>query len=126
MLAGARDFDVAETAALKQSAVTLLSPAETVDPATRATALQTFAAPLKMIYLHVDLDVLDPEQVGRANEFASPRGLSLEQVTDLLTAAGAVLPIAGMTISAYDPAIDTNGAVRRAATDIITAVLQSA
>jgi len=126
MLAGARDFDAAESAALKRSAVTLLSPAGTIDPATCATALQTFAAPLKMIYLHVDLDVLDPEQVGRANEFASPGGLSLKQVVDLLMAAGAILPIAGMTISAYDPAVDAAGAVRRAATDIITAVLQAA
>jgi arginase len=126
MLAGARDFDAAESAALKRSAVTLLSPAGMIDPAARATALQTFAAPLKMIYLHVDLDVLDPEQVGRANEFASPGGLSLKQVVDLLTAAGAILPIAGLTISAYDPAVDAAGAVRRAAIDIITAVLQAA
>jgi hypothetical protein len=45
---------------------------------------------------------------------------------DLLTAAAEILPIAGLTISAYDPAIDTAGAVRRSASDIITAVLQAA
>jgi arginase len=126
MLVGARDFDAAESAALKRSAATLLTPAEAIDPGTRAAALQAFAAPLKMIYLHVDLDVLDPEQVGRVNEFASPRGLSLKQVVDLLQAAGSILPIAGMTMSAYDPAFDADGAVRRAATDIIMAVLQAA
>lgn len=126
MLAGARDFDAAENAALKRSAVTLLSPAEAIDPGARAAALRTFAAPLKVVYLHVDLDVLDPDQVGRVNEFASPQGLSLRQVVDMLQAAGSILPIAGMTVSAYDPAFDADGAVRSAATDIIMAVLQAA
>jgi arginase len=126
MVAGARNFDATERTAMEKSAVTLLSVADVIDPGKRLAALEAFTAPLSTLYLHVDLDVLDPDRVGRANEFASPNGLSQQQVIDLVQAAAARLRPAGMTLSAYDPTADTDGAVLRAAGEIITAVLRSA
>ncbi|MGH7466264.1 MAG: arginase family protein, partial [Longimicrobiales bacterium] len=126
MLAGTRDLDEQEGVALQRSAVTSLSPADVRDHVRLAAALDAFAAPLSAIYLHVDLDVLDPAAVGRANSFAAPDGMTLSEVIDTVRAAGARSPIAGMTISAYDPAEDTTGAVRRAAIEIIAAALATA
>lgn len=125
MLAGARDFDDPEAAALQQSAVRVLSPAGVRDGSASA-ALDSFTGGMSALYLHVDLDVLDPDSVGRANSFASPGGLTTQEVMQLIGAAGAKVRLAGMTVSAYDPTADTNGAVRRAAIEIIAAALAAA
>lgn len=123
MLAGTRDLDPPEAAALAASAVTSLSPTDLANAGSRAGALDAFMAGMTSTYLHVDLDVLDPVAVGRANEFASPDGVTLQQMLDIVAAAGARTTFAGMTLSAYDPAGDGDGAVRRAAIEIIAHVL---
>jgi arginase len=123
LLAGARALDAPETAALAQASVRSLSTAAIRDAAAVAGALDDFTADMTSLYLHVDADVLDPDSVGRANSFASPGGLSTEDVISLIDAAGSRARIAGMTVSAYDPAEDKNGAVGRALLDIITHAL---
>lgn len=124
LLSGVRDLDAPETAALQRSAVRVLTPPDVRNGATAAAALDAFTAGMRAVYLHVDADVLDPESVGRANSFASPGGLGVQDVTALIDAAGARSPIAGMTVSAYDPAGDTGGAVGRALLDIIAHALE--
>ncbi|HEX2167316.1 MAG TPA: arginase family protein [Longimicrobiales bacterium] len=126
MLAGTRDLDPAESAALQKSSVRMLSAEDAKDETAAAAALDAFAAGITSLYLHVDLDVLDPERVGRANEFASPGGLTSQDVVRLANAAASRLNFAGMTLSAYDPAMDTGGAVGRAALEIIAAVVTAA
>lgn len=123
LLAGARDLDAPETAALEQSGVRSLSPAAARDAAAAATALDAFTAGITSLYVHVDADVLDPDSVGRANSFASPGGLSTQDVISLIDAAGSRTRIAGMTVSAYDPAEDAGGVVGRALLDIIANAL---
>ena len=125
MLAGTRDLDAPEAASLGQSAVRVLSPSGVRD-GSAAAALDSFTTGMSALYLHVDLDVLDPERVGPANSFASPDGLTLEEVIQLVATAGARARLAGMTVSAYDPAVDADGAVRRAAIDVIAAALAAA
>lgn len=123
MLAGTRDLDAPEAAALQQSAVRSVSAAAAGDAVAAASALDAFTAGMTSLYLHVDADVLDPESVGRGNSFATPDGLSTQQVTALIDAAGSRAGIAGMTVSAYDPAEDAGGAVGRALVEIITTAL---
>jgi arginase len=126
MLAGIRDLDPPESAALQQSAVHTLAPGQAGDAGAAAAALDTFTAGMTSLYLHVDLDVLDPDQVGRANGYASPGGLTTQQVVELIRAAGRRVRIGGMTVSSYDPAEDGGSAVARAAIDIIAASLVAA
>lgn len=123
LLAGARDLDTAEAAALERSAVRRLLSAEARDAAAAGAALDAFTAGMTSLYLHVDVDVLDPERVGRANSFASPGGLSAGELSALVGAAGRRTRIGAMTLSSYDPAEDVDGAVRNAAIEIITAAL---
>lgn len=123
LLTGARDLDAPERSALQGAAVRVLTPDETRNPATAEAALEAFTAGMTAVYLHVDADVLDPESVGRANSFASPGGLSAQDVIALIDAAGTRAGIAGMTVSAYDPVEDTGGAVGRALLDIIAHTL---
>ena len=123
LLVGARALDEPEAAALQQSALTSLTVAEARDETRLTAAVDAFAASLAAIYLHIDLDVLDPISVGRANEFAAADGMTLSDVTALIRTVGARARIAGMTLSAYDPTADADGAVGRAAGEIITSAL---
>lgn len=126
LLVGVRDLDPPEATALERSSVRRLSPAEARDAATAAAALDALTAGATALYLHVDVDVLDPDRVGRANSFASPGGLSVQEVLALVDSTGRRCPIAGMTVASYDPAEDADAAVRSAAIEIITAALSAA
>jgi arginase len=76
------------------------------------------------VFVHLDLDVLDPDRYGQANGFPERRGVTTEQILELLGALSARGQIAGLTVSAYDPAYDPVGSVREAATSLITETLR--
>lgn len=126
MLVGARALDPEEATALQQSAITAITVADARDETRLSAAIDAFAASVTAVYLHIDLDVLDPIAVGRANEYAAPDGMSLSDVNALVRAAGARTRIAGVTLSAYDPTADADGAVGRAAGEIIATVIDAA
>jgi arginase len=75
----------------------------------------------KAIYLHVDLDVLDPS-VGRANEYAAKSGLTLDRLLESIAAIRDRREIAAATISAYDPACDDDGRIAAAAVEVARAI----
>jgi arginase len=72
--------------------------------------------------LHIDLDVLDAEAVGRANAFAMPGGLTAAELAGAVAAVAASTRIEALTISAYDPAHDTGGGVRAALRGVLEAL----
>ena len=73
------------------------------------------------LYLHLDLDVLDPAD-GRANPYAAPGGVRAASLIAFCEALGT--PTA-LTVSAYDPACDGDGRVRDAAFAAIDALVAS-
>lgn len=54
------------------------------------------------VYVHIDLDVLDPAEFAAVHT-PEPFGLSLAQLTEALRSAVATLPLAGATISEFAP-----------------------
>ncbi|HEX6307415.1 MAG TPA: arginase family protein [Longimicrobiales bacterium] len=121
LMVGVRDLDPPEAELVKRSAVRMVGPSEL---GSLESALDGFGG--RAVYLHIDLDVLDPEKVGPANTYATANGLSTADVANLIRALAARSAIAGMTVSAYDPAVDTSGAVARAALDLIEQAVGSA
>ncbi|UOQ51594.1 arginase family protein [Hymenobacter cellulosivorans] len=122
---GGRDFGNAEQAALLQTGVQVVAPGQITgsgSPALRA-ALTQLAAQVPECYLHVDLDVLDAEQVGRANTYAQPGGLTVEQVLGVVRAVQQHLRVTALTFASYDPLADTAGRVLAAAADIARQVV---
>jgi arginase len=100
----ARDIDPGEQRRLDASQVRL------VDLASLEQALDELAQKVGAVYLHVDLDVLDPSE-GRANFLASENGLSL---AELERAVGAVLErfeVAAAAITWYEPRVDPEGLI---------------
>ena len=123
VLAGVRAIEPAEEERLAASDVSVVG-ADRIGleaPGNLEVALDGLKS---RVYVHLDLDVLDPEKAGKANEFATAGGLSAE---DLKTALGLVrerFAVAAAGIASYDPAFDPDGrvlAVALACARILTA-----
>lgn len=123
LLVGARDLDPREAEALAASAVSQLAPPELREGL--SGALRSLAGKVDGLYVHVDLDVLDPSE-GRANGYAAPGGLRLADMEAALLEIGAAAPIVAATLASYDPRYDTEGRTCRAAFAIAAAVLAAA
>ncbi|PYP52784.1 MAG: hypothetical protein DMD39_06215 [Gemmatimonadetes bacterium] len=122
-LIGARDIDSLEGGLLDDSDV------DVIEPRKLRTDLSSTLASIKQrvqeIYVHLDLDVLDAE-VATANKYAVAGGLSIEDVEYALSRIGTELAIAGLTLSAYDPSADTDGAAATVAIRLICAAARFA
>ena len=68
------------------------------------------AKPMGRVYVHLDLDVLDPIE-GRANALAAPNGFLAAELCGLLEALRDQVEIAAIALTAYDPGCDPQGKV---------------
>jgi arginase len=122
VLAGARDLDPPEEERLAASAVHRLRPAEV--PGRVGETVRT-AASGRGLYLHLDLDVLDPA-AGSVNRFAAPGGVSVDDLVAAVTAVGRAGRIRAVTLSAYEPSLDTDGRVAAAVFAVARAAVRAA
>ncbi len=126
LLVGPRQIDEEDPARLQQAQITLLRGealrasgfAETFAPALAALARQ-----VQRVYIHLDLDVLDPEE-GTANTFALPGGLLVPELEQAITMIAERFVIAGAALSAYDPACDPQETIFRAGVHLMEHLLQ--
>lgn len=77
-------------------------------------ALNAMAGRVRRVHVHLDLDVLDPEAVNPANEFASEGGLRAEEVEACIRAIRERLEVSSTTVASYDPSFDGEGRVLKA------------
>jgi arginase len=112
VLVGVRDLEPYQWERLAASAVNVLPGAPRMGEI--AAAVDDLSRRVRDVYVHVDLDALDPAE-GRANEYAAPGGLSRETLTDAITLVGEWLEVRAAAVTAYDPAFDPDGEVARAA-----------
>jgi arginase len=115
-LIGTRDLDSLESALLDESSVDIVVPRQLRSSLPRV--LEKIRERVDSIYVHLDLDVLD-SSVAAANSYAISGGLTLEDLEDALAQIAARFRIAGLTLSAYDPAVDTSGHAAQAAIRLI-------
>jgi arginase len=116
VLLGTRDLDPLEEDLLASSDVTVLSPMQVRSDLTEI--VRELSSRVKDVYVHLDLDVLDPAE-GQANALAAPDGLSLEDVRAALETIRAEFRIRAIALTAYDPAFDPDGHVVRAAITLL-------
>ncbi|MFN2564392.1 MAG: arginase family protein [Gemmatimonadaceae bacterium] len=117
VLLGARDLDPLEASALEASSVTVLPPDDV--RVTLTAALDRLSQRVRDVYVHIDLDVLDPAAHGRANAFAAPNGLTVDEVVSALRLMGQRFRVRGAALTAYDPSFDDGGRVCRAALPLL-------
>jgi arginase len=96
VLAGARDIDPKEQERLEASRV------QAVDVGDLAAALDDLRTRVDSVYLHFDLDVLDPS-VGRANSFAVEGGPQLDELASAIDLAAERFVVRAAALTAYEP-----------------------
>jgi arginase len=120
VLVGIRDVDDGEQKRLDRSPLQVVAPGTEVAP-----ALDALRGRIEDVYLHIDLDVLDPSE-GRANHFAAPGGLSADAVEQVLSAVTGGLAVRAAALTSYDPAADAEGRIPAIANRLLTRIAAEA
>ena len=123
LVIGCRALDPPEAQAMSAAGIAPLDPAAAGSEARLEGRLAELVENVADVHLHIDLDVLDPEESGPANSYAAPGGLTQQQMIRIVQMLAARRPIASLTLSSYDPAVDVRGRVRAAALPIMLEVL---
>jgi arginase len=100
VLVGTRALDDPEDAYVTEAGIRML-PGENVDAAELVAAITATGA--TSVYLHVDLDVLDPGEIEGVG-FPEPFGPSAAKLIELIRAVKASFPLAGAGITEFAPA----------------------
>jgi arginase len=127
LLVGARDLDPLEAELLAGSAVQTVTVSAVRTnglPQALRPGLRAIRERVQQLYVHLDLDVLDPAEA-RANGLGAPGGLTVAEVSEALRLIAAECRIGAVALTAYDPSFDASGATSRAAFRLIEAVLAS-
>ena len=119
LLYGTRDLDPPERVRLERSAVSVVEWRNGRPQRDLRAPLEALAARVDAVYLHIDLDGLDPEVAPGTYERPAPGGLRLDEVDVILDTLRARVPLAGATIATYDVDRDVGDRTLRAALHII-------
>lgn len=114
---GARDLDPEEGQNLHDSEILVVPAAamrETSISASLGPALEQLASRVDGVYLHLDIDVLDPAFAPAVN-FPTPDGLPLDALEETLRLVSETLPLRAASLTAYDPTRDVDGTTLRTA-----------
>jgi arginase len=120
---GSRDLDPMEKRLLSASGVTTVRAAEI--RSALPLAIERLGKSVDRVHVHIDLDVLDAA-VASANAYSVGGGLTVDDVEFAVSSIGQAQPIAGITLSAYDPAADADGRASKAAIRVVRAAVRAA
>ena len=115
VLAGTRALDAEERRFIDEHGVRVLSPADLADPDVLADAVTATGA--SRVYVHVDLDVLDPAEITGV-ALPEPFGARTADVVASIRRLRERLPLAGATLTEFSPsspdaAVDDLGTILR-------------
>jgi len=100
VLAGARDLDRGEIAYVSDAALSLLSPADLLVPDRVAGRIR--AGGFTRVYLHLDLDVLDPAEFPDTL-VSAPAGLSRDNVVATVRELAGRFDVVGFSVVEFRP-----------------------
>ncbi|HEY9497655.1 MAG TPA: arginase family protein [Terrimesophilobacter sp.] len=99
VIAGARSLDDAEAGWIAEHGISMIAPGD-VDPTALVDAIAATGA--SAVYLHIDLDVLDPAEFGSLSH-PEPFGVSATTLGDSIRAIKARFTLAGAAITEFAP-----------------------
>ena len=101
LVVGARSYDDAELEAIGVLGVTAMAVDAARDPDAIVEAVRRSGA--EGVYIHVDVDVLDPAEIA-GNAHPEPFGLSVAELTAAIARVRSEVPLVGATLAGYSPA----------------------
>ncbi len=107
VMLGVRDLDPPEKDLLDSTPISYLSPDEVRSGRTAVAAGHHFKD-VEGVYLHIDIDALDPEIAPGVN-YLTPGGLSFENTLSACRAVLEAAPLAALTLAAVNPPKDVEG-----------------
>jgi arginase len=99
VLVAARDFEPTEAERIAASDL------RRADANTLEAALDDLATRVDAVYVHIDVDVIDPS-VARANVLSVEGGLDADELEQAVSAVSSRFEIAAAALTAYDPSQD--------------------
>jgi arginase len=107
-IAGTRELDKNEETLLRSTDVRVVTATELLANTAFDRVIERLAASCALLYLHVDLDILDPHLVP-SNSTPSPGGLSVEQVAAAMGTVFATGLVAVMSVAGLNPGAGARG-----------------
>jgi arginase len=108
VIAGIRDLDSKEETLIRSTDVRVVTSSDIRAGSGFASAIRALAADCHAIYLHIDLDVLDPRLVPSAST-PSANGLEINETVKLLTTVLSTGQVAAMSIASLNPGAGNRG-----------------
>jgi arginase len=124
LLVAVRDLEAAQRDRLRGSRIRCLEGNSFSDADLRV-ALDDLHDRAGRVYLHIDLDSLDPSE-GTANQYSAPGGLTCAQLTGAVADVFDRFDVIAAAITAYNPGSDSDGRMATAATRLLAAVAERA
>ena len=124
LLVGVRDFEPGQRERLQQSRIRWLEGTHFTSDDLRG-ALAELRRRTRRLYLHVDLDALDPAE-GRANQYSAGGGLSSVQLLAAIDEIFEQFDVTAAAITAYNPDADVDGRMAATAARVLAAVADCA
>jgi len=124
VLAGARAFDPPEEVRLAAARIVQITPDRLRTPGALVEAVAAIAPAITGLYVHLDLDVLDAS-AATVNVYSSPDGPDGDQLDALVAELMRAFPVRAVSLTAYDPAFDTEGRVPPIALRILRTIAAS-
>jgi arginase len=121
-LLGVRDLDPPEEQALLHSAVRVLRTVDLQRAEANLDQALSALAGVEHLYLHIDVDVLDPTETPGV-DFPTPAGLKLHELQALLVRVVEMGNLAVCSCTAVNPDKDTDGRTVEAALHVIETVV---
>lgn len=122
IMLGTRDLDPVEMELLKSTPISYLNPAEVAAGSTRVAAGYHFQD-LEGIYLHIDMDVIDPSEAPGV-DFKVDGGISEEVLLNAIKDIQAVSPLLAVSLSSINPLLDKDGITVQAGIRLLTEILK--
>ena len=123
---GERDLDPKERELMISKNITMISTADLKATSVKNVLnppLQTLKNRVKDVYLHIDIDILDPQEVPGV-DYRTPNGLFSTEIKEIIQVISKVLKIRAVGFTAYNPIRDKNHNTLNVIIDLSTKITE--